>query len=276
MSTSQDDRELAFEQRMRADLAFESRPAPDDDERIAGLVTVALATGVGAGATVAAVSLVGRSTTRLWLLVTLGLGLGGVGAAIMLAQPTNTEIPAPREPVEPQPAAIAPPPPRVTDVVPPPAVVAAAPVTSTPVDSVSSARPKREAKSAAPTAAELLRRANDARREHRDDDALADYRRLRDQYADAREEIVSRVAMGRLLLERKRDAKGALAAFDRYLASSPDGSLAEEAMVGRASALKLLGRTAEERAAWTALLERFPDTLHRERATARLAELPKP
>jgi hypothetical protein len=66
------------------------------------------------------------------------------------------------------------------------------------------------------------------------------------------------------------DAGRALSAFDGYLATGA-GSLREEAMVGRARALERLGRSAEEHAAWAALLERFPQTIHAERARGRLA-----
>ena len=56
----------------------------------------------------------------------------------------------------------------------------------------------------------------------------------------------------------------------RYL---NDGTLAEEARVGRALALQKLGRRAEEREAWTQLLLRHPHSVQEERARARLQEL---
>ncbi len=72
---------------------------------------------------------------------------------------------------------------------------------------------------------------------------------------------------------RLGDSRGALVQFNSYLASPGGGALRESAMVGRALALGRMGRTAEERAAWQALLEAWPKSTHRKRARARLAEL---
>jgi hypothetical protein len=44
-------------------------------------------------------------------------------------------------------------------------------------------------------------------------------------------------------------------------------------MVGRALSLGRIGRSAEERAAWRALLDAFPKSTHAKRAQARLSEL---
>jgi TolA-binding protein len=86
--------------------------------------------------------------------------------------------------------------------------------------------------------------------------------------------VLARVTVGWLRLERLGDPGGALASFDAYLAASPDGTLAEESLVGRALALMQLGRAVEERAAWETLLARFPDSANAGRARRRLAELP--
>jgi hypothetical protein len=64
------------------------------------------------------------------------------------------------------------------------------------------------------------------------------------------------------------DAPGALVQFDAYLAQQRHNALMEEALFGRASALHRLGRTAEERATWGELLERFPGSIYADRARA--------
>ena len=123
------------------------------------------------------------------------------------------------------------------------------------------------------TASELFSRANQARREGKAKDAVRLYRALQERYSGSSEELVSRVALGRLLLDRLGDSRGALVQFNSYLASPGSGALREEAMVGRALALGRIGRSAEERTAWKALLDSWPKSAHAKRAQARLAEL---
>jgi hypothetical protein len=139
-----------------------------------------------------------------------------------------------------------------------------------------SPEPEQPAKAApieVSSAAEAFSRANLARREGKVKEAVRLYRTLQERFAGSSEELVSRVALGRLLLDRLGDSRGALVQFNSYLASPGNGALREEAMVGRALALGRLGRGAEERAAWTALLDTWPKSAHAKRARARLAEL---
>jgi hypothetical protein len=123
------------------------------------------------------------------------------------------------------------------------------------------------------TASELFSRANRARRDGKMTEAVRLYRALQEHFSGTSEELVSRVTLGRLLLDRLGDSRGALVQFNSYLASSGGGALREEAMVGRALALGRMGRGAEERATWKALLDAWPKSTHRKRAEARLAEL---
>jgi TolA-binding protein len=125
----------------------------------------------------------------------------------------------------------------------------------------------------ASSAAELFSRANQARREGKVKEAARLYRALQERFAGSSEELVSRVTLGRLLLDRLGDSRGALLQFNSYLASPGGGALREEAMVGRALALGRIGRTTEERAAWKALLDTWPKSTQAKRASARLAEL---
>ena len=122
------------------------------------------------------------------------------------------------------------------------------------------------------SADELFADANRARRAGDVPLALRRYGELRRQFPGSREEITSRVVVGDLLLS-EGPTRDALASFDGYLATSPNGTLAEEALVGRASALMRLGRRDEEREAWTRLLREHPDSVQGERARRRLSEL---
>jgi hypothetical protein len=122
---------------------------------------------------------------------------------------------------------------------------------------------------ASESAASLFARANEARRQGSRPRALALYRELQRRHPGSPEARLSQAIVGRVLLEE--DPKAALDAYDAYLEEG--GDLAEEALVGRAQAQQRLGDVAGERAAWQALLARFPGSLHAARARARLAEL---
>ena len=124
-----------------------------------------------------------------------------------------------------------------------------------------------------PSAAELLARANRARQLGQHGRAVRTYRRLQRRYPRSREAVVSRVSLGRVLLDYQRDARGALANFERYLRGAGDGVLAEEARLGRAVALERLGRRTSAREAWQDLLTRHPRSPQAARARRHLARL---
>ncbi|MGE0789044.1 MAG: tol-pal system YbgF family protein [Sandaracinaceae bacterium] len=120
----------------------------------------------------------------------------------------------------------------------------------------------------------LFATANAARRSGEHVEARRLYLQLQRAYPRSVEALVSRVSLGRLLLERMGQPAAALPHFDAYLAQSTHTALAEEALFGRASALMRLGRRAQERAAWEQLLRRFPGSVYADRAHARLADAP--
>ena len=126
------------------------------------------------------------------------------------------------------------------------------------------------------SAAELFARANLLRRRDEVKEAAGVYRELQRSFPGSAEELLSRVVLGRLMLDRLGDPTAPLAQFDSYLAGATQGSLREEALVGRAVALGRLGRANEERTAWNALLDAFPRSTSAARARARIAALGAP
>ncbi len=121
------------------------------------------------------------------------------------------------------------------------------------------------------SASTLFSEAGDARKRGAYDDAIRLYGDLAQRFPQSQEALNAHAILARLLLDRG-DAAGALVHFDAYLQSGAR-SLREEAMVGRALALARLGRATDEAAAWNALLEAFPQSVHAERARARIAVL---
>jgi TolA-binding protein len=114
----------------------------------------------------------------------------------------------------------------------------------------------------------LFEAATEARRRGDYTQAIALQRELVARFPQSRESHVSRATVGRLLLDRG-DPSAALASFDAYLAGG-SGELGEETMVGRATALERLGRSAEAAGAWQSLLAAYPNTPYAAHARARL------
>jgi TolA-binding protein len=117
-------------------------------------------------------------------------------------------------------------------------------------------------------AAALFEAATEARRQGSYARAIDLQRQLLDRYPHTREAHVTRETMGRLLLDRG-DPAGACASFESYLADG-SGELGEEAMVGRATALERLGRTAQAADAWRSLIAAYPETAYSAHAQSRL------
>ena len=221
-----------------------------------------------------------RRHRAVWLLAAAVLLIGGAAAAAMGLNETRwvpfRGAPAVAAQVLPPPAAthakthgIAPP---KVDVVPQPEPVAPTAEAIVPAATAASWQPPVHASpvAAAPVVgpAELFDEASDARRRGEYGRVLDLDGELEHRYPTSREAQVSRQIIGRLLLDRGNPT-GALARFDSYLAAGA-GDLAEEAMVGRATALDRLGRADEANRAWSAVAAAFPDSPYAARARARL------
>jgi hypothetical protein len=192
-----------------------------------------------------------------WIVLAASLVVSSAGFAAVGTQ--YTEWFEPTAPEEPEPAPAPEPVRRITSG-------PVAPMVEEPVVPVEEA-PVREV----PSARELFSQANASRRRGESARAVALYGELQRTHPRSSEAIVSRVSMGRLLLDRMRDPRGALRQFDLYLGQSRHTALTEEALFGRATACMRLGNAARERATWETLLRRFPDSVYADRARSRLA-----
>jgi len=257
-----------FERLVADDLAGDAEPRPHDAAllaRVAGEIA-ARPMGVSSvrararrrlgGAAIAAIVLFAAACTAaaLWW------------AAHRPARGGADAVEAPSAPPEP-----APPSPTSEAAT---STTAAAPPTA--AESASAPEPGPSGKQAAstapePTAADLFSEANEQRRSGNAAEAARLYRELQQRFPATREAGASRLALARLLLDRLGDPAGALALFDRYIATG--GTLSEEALLGRAVALGRLGRTGEERAAWETLVAKYPKSVHAKRARERLDQL---
>lgn len=122
-----------------------------------------------------------------------------------------------------------------------------------------------------PDAGSLFARANQARVQGDRPGAVKLYGELLEQFPHADEAQVVQATLGRLLLD-SGEPQRALAQLDAYLHSG-DFTLREEVLANRATALSRLNRPRDEAAAWNALLDSYPDSIHAARARSRLAEL---
>lgn len=119
----------------------------------------------------------------------------------------------------------------------------------------------------------LLRAANQARRAREFAEADRLYTDLQERFPGSRAARTSRVPHARLLLDTLDRPAEALDIFSAYLDVDPRGTLSEEALVGRAQALRRLGRDADARDAWHSLLARFPESVYAPTAERQIAEV---
>jgi TolA-binding protein len=122
------------------------------------------------------------------------------------------------------------------------------------------------------TPASLFAQANALRRAGEIHHAIDLYQALRQRFPDSQQAHLSAISQGDLLLGEGESAK-AVAAYSAYLQTTPDGSLTEEAIFGKARGLSLLGRSGEEKQAWEELARRFPRSAYHPAALRRLREL---
>lgn len=118
--------------------------------------------------------------------------------------------------------------------------------------------------------ADRLGAANELRRAQRWREAEAAYLAVVTQAPAAPEAYVARLAAASLRLEHLGDPAGALRLYE---SSAPGGALGVEGLFGTARCHRALGQSAEESAALTAVVSRYPTSLQADRARQRLREL---
>lgn len=273
-----------LERQVAAAFAEVLQPQPGDEVKLAGMIGAALKPPPGGGPAPSTGGVAGK----LW--PALMGGLAGAAVAVVLlsgrGEPTLAAV-APSAPVAATPVVA--PPPEGDE---PPEPIAASEVPGAlalPVDPEedgmempTAQRPKRRATVAVTPSIEvaetpddpdaLLRAANQARRARSFAAADRLYSDLQARFPDSRAARTSRVPHGRVLLDTLGRPADALNCFSAYLAADPHGTLAEEALVGRAQALEHMGSEAQVRDAWRSLFERFPESVHAPAARTRLAE----
>lgn len=126
---------------------------------------------------------------------------------------------------------------------------------------------------AKPLAEDLLRTANDRRREHRWRDAEQTYQKVIRGAPGSAAAYSATVAAASLRLEQLGDPAGALRLFRAALAQRSGGALAEEARWGVAEAHRALGDRAAEADALRAFVSAHPSSLMVSNAQKRLKAL---
>ena len=128
---------------------------------------------------------------------------------------------------------------------------------------------KAPASEPVPSAAELFSAAGRARRSGQSARAIELLTTLQARYPSSPEASAARITLGELQLERGA-ARAALGHFDAYLARSPRGALAAEALWGRATAQERLGNQTRAQESLRDLLQRYPRSPYANAARAKL------
>lgn len=211
-----------------------------------------------------------RRRAPLWLLAAAAaLVVVGAAAAVVHVQRAHQAPPSapPSAPPAPRTALHADAPRTASD---------AEPVVHVASEGPASLAPSASAALAAPTAprsaAELLSDAGRARRDGHSAQAIALLESLQTRFPSAPEAVASDIMLGSLRLQ-SGSAVVALQHYDRYLRRSPGGSLAPEAIWGRAQALARLGNRAEAQKSLSELVQRYPSSPYASSAKAKLHAL---
>ncbi|MCP4677804.1 MAG: tetratricopeptide repeat protein [Deltaproteobacteria bacterium] len=131
----------------------------------------------------------------------------------------------------------------------------------------------RESSARESSAQALLSKAQSLRAERDWVGAARIYRKLIKKFPGSDETRASLVSFGEIQLKKLGKPSSALKQFNRYLSTAGNGPLAQEALFGKARALRKLDRTSEEKTTLESFLARFPSAIQAREARERLAAI---
>lgn len=126
------------------------------------------------------------------------------------------------------------------------------------------------------TVRDLLELANRARTEHRFERAEALYRSAAKRFPGSDDAYAALVAAADLDREHLSNPRVAARLYRQALSLRARGALHEQALVGLALSAEMLRDEETERAAWSELVAKYPASLQRSHADARLSALAAP
>ena len=121
--------------------------------------------------------------------------------------------------------------------------------------------------------AQLFDLARRLRAESRWAEVVKTYKRIIRQYPASSEATTCLVLMGKVQLEKQKDAKAAIASFRQYLRLVDSGALVEETRWSLAAALRQLGDKQEEISVLRSFLQKHPQSRFSGLAVKRLEAL---
>jgi TolA-binding protein len=129
------------------------------------------------------------------------------------------------------------------------------------------------AQAPSPTARQMLDRAQHMRAERRFQEASEAFRELLVRYPRSAEASTCLVSLANIELNALHRPRSSLHLYERYLSTQPNGVLSQEALFGKARALRALGRQSDEVRVLRQYLQLFPNAIRAKDAQDRLSDL---
>jgi len=142
-----------------------------------------------------------------------------------------------------------------------------------PVETAETKEKPTSSRAAAPSAGDLLEKAQSLRASQNWPEAAIAYEDLIRLFPRSHEARASRVSLGEIRLEKLDDPAAAIKQFDTYLSFHEKGPLTQEALFNKALAQRQLGDLAAEALTLRLFLIRFPDAIQSVEVRRRLSDL---